>query len=383
MATQLNKIKSHTPSWLDAWHVNPSVNREYDFIDGLRGVAILMVVTGHYFYINPKADSFMHFIGGMIATGGYGVTLFFALSGFLISWPFWKRKVNHATNAVPPGYGWRRFWKIYTPLALSIIVLTPIYIFRMHDWSFLIIAMQWLCGSAFLTPISNKLNGVMWSLVVEVQFYLLLPSVFLFTKRLSPKFCLWIITIVFLLAPVLTHVVMGFSPVFYPEINSYFPSALDSFYLGILIAGLENMGALKKSWSRLGDLGFAILLAVVLAAGWFGSHSESSVVNTYGMRWLAKIAAGCLLCYVANPQNPRARLLCAPWLRWCGIISYEWYLFHQPMINWTRQGYGSAGGNLFKYALIIGVPLLISLFFSAMVYRYFSLPILKYGRGKH
>lgn len=378
----LNKKESHKPSWLDTWHVNPSFNREYDFIDGLRGIAILMVVAGHYLYINPKAGSFAHFVRGMLATGGYGVTIFFALSGFLISWPFWKRKVTHSTKAIPPGYGWRRFWKIYPPLALSIVLLTPVYISRTHDWSFLTIALQWLGGSAFFIPVSEKLNGVMWSLVVEVQFYILLPAVFLSLKQVSAKFSLWIMTIIFLLAPILTHLVMGFSPVFDPEINSYFPSALDSFYFGILIAGLDNLGALKKSWSWLGDFGFAILLALVLASGCFGFFSEA-IVNFYGVRWLAKIAAGCLLLYAANPRNPRAQLLCAPWLRWFGIISYEWYLFHQPMIIWMRQSCGPAGGNLFKYALITGVPFFISLFFSALVYRCFSLPILRHGRAKH
>ena len=41
--------------------------------------------------------------------------------------------------------------------------------------------------------------------------------------------------------------------------------------------------------------------------------------------------------------------LCAPWLRWCGIISYEWYLFHQPAIEWARDLFGPAGGNIFAY----------------------------------
>jgi hypothetical protein len=38
--TKPAKTEQGSRSWLDAWHVNPSVNRDYDFIDGLRGIAI-------------------------------------------------------------------------------------------------------------------------------------------------------------------------------------------------------------------------------------------------------------------------------------------------------------------------------------------------------
>jgi len=122
----------------------------------------------------------------------------------------------------------------------------------------------------------------------------------------------------------------------------------------------------------------------VLAAGWAGSrHQLGGEVQHYAVNWLMKIAAGCLLFYVADPQNPRAKLLCTPSLRWCGIISYEWYLFHQPFVLWARQSIGPAGGNLFKYLLITVGSLMVSLTFSALVYRWFSLPILKFGRARH
>src|ERR1041384_2385653 len=113
--------------WLDRWHVNPTLSKDYDVIDGLRGIAILMVIACHMLYTNPAAGSLTHFIGGVFAAGTWGVTLFFTISGFLISHPFWKRKVQGSPQTIPSGYGWRGFWKSYSPLALSIILLAPIY----------------------------------------------------------------------------------------------------------------------------------------------------------------------------------------------------------------------------------------------------------------
>jgi len=223
----------------------------------------------------------------------------------------------------------------------------------------------------------------MWSLVVEVQFYILLPIIFLLSKSASPKTCLWIVTVIFLGAPVATHFGMGFSPAFHPYINAYFPSGLDSFYLGVLIAGIENMKLLKKSFTLFGDIGFVMLLGIVFSAGCLAlRHKPENDLQHYAIGWLMKIASGFLLCYVADPQNPRAKLLCNPALRWFGIISYEWYLFHQPVVSWARQSLGSASGDILKYALITGGSLVVSLTFSALAYRWYSLPILKYGRNK-
>jgi peptidoglycan/LPS O-acetylase OafA/YrhL len=369
--------------WMDAWHVNPSATREYDFIDGLRGIAILMVLACHALYVNPGSGVGVRFIGGFLGACGHGVTLFFALSGFLISWPFWKRKVAGTGTVVPPGYGWRRFWKIYPPLALTVLMLTPYYILRFGDWSYLSIAAQWLAGLPALMPVNGKFNPAMWTLVVEVQFYAVLPLFFLSLRRVSPKTCLWLATLVFLLVPVAVRDTTGLSVVFYPDINSHFPSALDSFYLGILMAGLENLGCLKKASAGWAVVGVVLWPLALLFASWLSIHPES---NTFAMKevvgWMVKIGSGCLLFLVADVQHPLARVLCAPWLRWCGIVSYEWYLIHQPMIGWVRTSYGPAGGHLSRYAAIAGVPFLVSVLVAALIYRYFSLPILKYARAK-
>lgn len=81
-------MNSRKKEWLQSWHVSPSFNRDYDLIDGLRGIAILLVLGGHHIYVNPLSGSLARFVGGVFRAGGFGVTVFFALSGFLISWPF-------------------------------------------------------------------------------------------------------------------------------------------------------------------------------------------------------------------------------------------------------------------------------------------------------
>jgi peptidoglycan/LPS O-acetylase OafA/YrhL len=372
------------PHWLESWHVDPSANREYDFIDGLRGLAILMVVACHHLYVNPKSGPAVLFFGCVFGTSGLGVALFFTLSGFLIAWPFWRRKVNRAEQAIPPGYGWRRFWKIYPPLALSVLLLTPTYILWHGDAPlYLHATMQWLTGLAFLMPVSGKLNPVMWSLVVEIHFYLVLPLLFLLAKSLSPKKTLWLISLFFLVVPVATRAATGLSPTFFPVISDPFPTGLDSFCLGVCLAGIDNLKIWDKNWARLGDVGCFLMPLGLLGQAWIRLHPENHGTGiTQTFIWTFLLGAGFLLCYAADPQNPRAKMLCTPWLRWCGIISYEWYLFHQPMVYWSRGLFGHAGGNIFKYSLIVLLPLVASLTFSALVYRLFSLPLLQYGRAR-
>ena len=383
----VNKSSSPPPArhWLEAWHVDPSANRNFDFIDGLRGVAILMVVVCHYLYFRDSGTVANRFLHNFLGNFGRGVDLFFTLSGFLISWPFWKRKVSRAEQIVPPGYGWRRFWKIYPPLALSILVLTPCSILWLGQApQFIRTALQWLTGLAFLMPVSDRLNPVMWSLVVEIHFYLVLPLLFLLTKPLTARTCLWVISLFLFAVPVLIQSLTGLGPTFSPEINDPFFTGLSCFCLGVGLAGCDNLKFWHQRWGRLGDVGWYLMLGGLAGLAWVSLNPEAHGVRLPQVFHLTFfLGTGCLLCYATDPQNPRARWLCAPWLRWCGIISYEWYLFHQPMIAWSRELAGPAGGGILKYLFIIGVPLVVGVTFSALVYRKFSLPILKYGRARN
>ncbi len=382
----MNKAAPDKPTrhWLDAWHVDPSVNREYDFIDGLRGLAILMVLVCHWTYGKELSSLPARFLLNFAGTLGNGVGLFFTLSGFLISWPFWKRKVNRAESLIPPGYGWRRFWKIYPPLALSVVLLTPFFILWQGQAPlFLHAAIQWLTGLAFLMPVSGKFNPVMWSLVVEIHFYLVLPLLFLLTKFLSPKACLWAISLFLLVVPVSIQTLTGAAPTPWPEISDPFCTGLSSFCIGVCVAGIDNLKLWNKNWAKFGEGGWFVVLIALAGLAWLGLNPQADgVILPQLFHWMFLLGTGCLLCYAAAPENPRARWLCTPWLRWCGIVSYEWYLIHQPLIIWFHSHFGPAGGNALKLCFTAAVPTAISLLLAALIYRTFSLPCLKYGRSK-
>ena len=92
------------------------------------------------------------------------------------------------------------------------------------------------------------------------------------------------------------------------------------------------------------------------------------------------LASACLLCFVAKPALANQCGLSFSGLRWLGLISYEWYLFHQPLSLWMRKIFGSADGDLVKYLTVTMLPFCGSLILAAAVYWKFSLPILRKQR---
>lgn len=367
----------------------PSSKNSYGFIDGIRGIAILMVVISHLVYM-PVGGTLVQFIGAVFISGRLGVPIFFSLSGFLIALPFWKLKLQQDSRVMPKGYVGRRFYKIYPPLALSILFLTPIHFFLTKDTAYFEMAARWLIGLPFLGswagPISGTLNAVMWSLIVEVQFYLVLPLLFLALRSVSYNATLWILSLGLIVTPIFfdywNHA-HGIKFTIIPQMVIPFPTVLGGFALGVCIAGLHTAGRITEKWARLGDLGIILIAIAFPLSAWSDLKEISNYWLLLALSWFVKIAAACLLCYVAYPQNPRAKWLTQSWLCWFGAISYEWYLFHYPLIVWVRQWAGNCNGNIVKYALVLGVPLVAGLVLSAWCYKAISLPILKMGRSRH
>ena len=167
-------------------------------IDGLRFLAISSVLLFHASYALLRAYEWDLGPGGKVvsnlfARGALGVELFFVISGFILAVPFARHFLEGAKNVDLPRYYLRRVTRLEPPYILTLIL------FYMAAWLTHDAAMRGRLVSTFFVRLfylhglyyqaAPVLNGVTWSLEIEVQFYLIVPRAgahFLSADNASP-----------------------------------------------------------------------------------------------------------------------------------------------------------------------------------------------------
>lgn len=154
-------------------------------IESLRALAALAVVEGHVFgtarhYGRGAYDTFLH---RALLGGGFGVFVFFALSGYLLSWPFVRRDLGAADGQVDlRRYALNRAVRILPLYYAGVAILLVV---RNHGGTF----EQWWRHGLLVQSLSlrtlNTVDGPLWSIAVELQFYALLPLLAWALRRLS------------------------------------------------------------------------------------------------------------------------------------------------------------------------------------------------------
>lgn len=147
-------------------------------LDGIRAVSILLVFSQH--------------AGFEVAPGGFGVTIFFFLSGFLITTLLRREFETHGRVHYREFY-WRRIWRIFPPMyaALAFGVVASLVGLTEHRVTVLGVAAQagHLTNYGTLTGLQRGMapgTEVLWSLAVEEHFYLLFPVCAAFLMRRFP-----------------------------------------------------------------------------------------------------------------------------------------------------------------------------------------------------
>ena len=187
-------------------------------VDGLRFVAIFSVIMFHLsgqMLVKAGAEIPAATRNGLfvsfLQTGGIGVQLFFALSGFILSLPFARYYLAGAKPIALRGYYLRRVTRIEPPYLISLFLFFILLIVVKGSSFFSLL--PHLAASIFYVHnlvygTGSAINFVAWSLEIEVQFYLIAPFIALLFKVRSPlaRRALWIALIaVFALAqPALT-----------------------------------------------------------------------------------------------------------------------------------------------------------------------------------
>ncbi|WP_317166167.1 acyltransferase [Chitinophaga sp. Ak27] len=158
-------------------------------MDGLRFIAIFSVFIFHVSEILNVKDKSIYYDAmcansiwkTYISHGGYGVQLFFAISGFILALPFVQHYLAGAKQPVMKQYFLRRLTRLEPPYILIMILLFVYIVFLQHKYTFnqllpsLLASLTYSHNFFYGADILPIVNPVAWTLEIEVQFYILAP----------------------------------------------------------------------------------------------------------------------------------------------------------------------------------------------------------------
>jgi len=301
-------------------------------LDGLRGVAVLLVVWYHAWEISWLAPwPWLTFVP---ATGFIGVHLFFFLSGFVIVYPFVR---STAAGTQPPGWGdfaWRRFVKIVPSYVLSIAVAYALGYAQAQPNASLVpdLVTHLLFIHTWFPLRYGTIDGVLWTLAVEVEFYLIFPVLWWSFRRRPWLTAAAMIAIAGVWRAALEQCCLA---TLFTQWSENLPGYLDLFAFGMLSAyAYVRFGNVLRARVRYAGPVVAIAGVVLLASLMenlyaYGRHDLWSAVWQVDRRPL--IGASFALVALGWLVSPRwwQRLLDNVPLRFLAAISYNLYLYHQ------------------------------------------------------
>lgn len=296
-------------------------------LDGVRGVAILVVIVYHF------AGGFTVFGLQPFRVGWLGVDLFFVLSGFLITSILYDTR---STDGYYKNFYMRRVLRIFPIYYLFWVVLlflTPLTHFQWTTQHLLYAVYLGNPGVLFwpnLFQFPSVRLGHLWSLAVEEQFYLFWPFMVrvLDTRRRLLTAC----AIMFIGALLLrTAMCLGYDTA-PTSTDILLPCRIDALAIGAALAVLAR-SPLGPSILRFAPLSAAICgisFALIVAVRHSADQSDIGMA-TIGFTLLALLFAS-LIAMTRIKGGASDRLFSNQWLRFFGKISYGLYLYHFALL---------------------------------------------------
>ncbi len=338
----------------------PTSNHSYiPFIDGLRAIAVLMVVAFH---------AGLGFPGGFI-----GVDVFFVISGFLIT-SLMERDLAAGT------FSYREFWirrvRRIIPASLCVTLLTlcfgmlillPNELTQLAESAMATMAMAanvyfWRNVGYFSTHADMQPLLHMWSLAVEEQFYLLFPVLLtLIHQRVSHRR-----KVRLLLAGAVSSLLLSEWAVRHQSGAAYFllPSRAWELLTGSLLCYLPVPGLASRLRNTISA---SMLFVIAIAACLF---SEDTAFPGLSALWPCVATAVFIHCN-RSKESSVARWLGKPSIVTIGKMSYSIYLVHWPILVLMKHCPGVAAETLASKFL----ALILTAVASTMLYSLIETPL--------
>lgn len=357
------------------------MNHRIKELDGVRGVAILMVILWHYvacLITEEDKGSFLYYLSRPTVLFWSGVDLFFVLSGFLIGGIILD---HHQKQNFIKVYWLRRCCRILPVYILLLSICLALKITtdpaRFH-WLFNNL-MPWWSYATFTQNIMMGLNGshgghflgITWSLAVEEQFYLFAPFAMI---CLGQKW--WVRSLIPLIISAL--VLRCFFPGFHSSINTLF--RMDSLLSGVLISVLIRT---PVTWSRiLRTRGIFLATCIIMLAATI-MLIRSNALGEFIYTWLALLYSIFLIVVLTYQGTSLTSVLRANSLTFWGRIAYGLYMYHQAVLGLLHgcfRGGQKPGLSDDSAILLTVISFVVSSILSWLSFRSFESYFLEWGK---
>lgn len=329
-------------------------NRRYMVgLDSLRGLAILGVILYHI--------NFNWMPGGFL-----GVTVFFVLSGYLITDILvmeWKKN-----KRIDFKNFWLRRARRLLPGMLVMLVITLAWItifhsslleemrgdslaalFYVSNWWYIYHKLSYFDNFSQLSPLNH-----FWSLAVEEQFYVIWPFIISLglyyikkTSRMIVLICLGAVASAVAMA-ILYEPGADVSRIYYGTDTRSFSLLIGAVLAFVWPSNRLAHNIIPKARFILDVVG-GIALIIILGMFWKTNQYDPFLYN--GGMVLLSLVTALLVANLAHPTSRITRLLRFRPLRWIGIRSYGIYLWHYPILTLTTPKVHSGDFSLIRSVL--------------------------------
>lgn len=368
-------------------------------LTGIRGWAALSVFFFHVWFQTGK-PSFQWTVAGVtwdltppISIGFAGVTMFFVLSGYLLSLPFAEWQAGLRERPATGRYIGRRILRVfpayYAQLAL-LLLLALVWGWpgplpdTVSLWKHLLML--------FVPPPvgASPLNGVWWTLPIEFSFYLALP---LLAFLLKPGRW-WILMALCIAAMVgwryATVVQLGEAHVSQRVIVSYqLPGSLDMFGCGMLAAMIQVNLSRQPAWvHRMLRHNGTLLVALglmLISAYWLAGdrhHYWANYPVFYLWTPVVSCATAAMVLSGVNGNALTQYLFGNRIIVFFGMISYSYYLWHLPIIDGILASERVAAILGKSFSVTLAASLAVTTILSVLTYLWVERPAMQLRRRR-